>query len=218
MNLYGGRISGVVSRDHTTFLGSRFRLTSLERKKKKTKNLQWIALLHSRHRERRQGFPHQRYPSSCSVEIENFISIWSNLIFSRYDGHINGALLRQNFGGASSLVVKGDVGTNFFHELNFLLRTSGADDLEALGFRDLDDKSRSSVPLISFFDERGRGDPRSNRASACWNKDSLALGWVIIRVIEVRRWDNSPSLLGNIPSKLWKRSFLKLRKWVENWT
>jgi len=87
------------------------------------------------------------------------------------------------------------------HELNLLFRTSRSDDLEALGFCDLDDKPNTRVVYMSFSDRRGKGDLRPDRTSTCGNKDSLALvEWMIVRVIEVRWRDNSPSSPGNTPS------------------
>jgi hypothetical protein len=82
-------------------------------------------------------------------------------MFSKYDEHINGTFLLQNFGCLGSLVIEGNVGTDVLHELNLLVRTSGADDLEALGFRNLDDKSTSTVCFMNFSnrEERVTYDP-----------------------------------------------------------
>jgi hypothetical protein len=125
--------------------------------------------------KRPQGFPHQHYPSNYRVKNKKLINIEGILMVRKYDEHINGAFLLQNFGGAGSLVVKSDIGADVLHELNLLFRTSGPDNLETLGFRYLDDKPKSRVRYMSFSHKRGKGDLRPDRTSACGNKDSLAL-------------------------------------------
>ena len=130
-----------------------------------------------------------------------FISIEGDLTFSENDGHINRTLLPQNLGGAGSLVVKSNIGADVLHELNLLIRTSRPDNLETLGFCDLDDKPNSRVRHISFSHQKRKGDLRPDGTGTCGNKNSLALlEWMIVRVIEIPRRDNSPSVLGNTPS------------------
>jgi hypothetical protein len=148
LNLYGGRVFGVVSRDHATFLKLRFRLNFIDHRKDRTYNEPRPNI-----RSLKSGFKSfstNIIPVTNQIENQKLISIESNLKFSKYDEHINGAFLRQNLGCLGSLVIESNVGTDVLHELNLLFRTGGADDLEALGFRELDDKSTSSVYFMSF--------------------------------------------------------------------